>query len=314
MDEERIKWSQNAKRRVLAVVFLALISIGATAYLTYQNLKLQEALQHARQTHVNTQEHAFQIQQQLQSRIALLDEELEETAEERNELDEDLEREKDRNKQFEDQIENLTGTVGKLDKLSKTDEELLQKYSKVFFLNEHYRPKRLKEIDDEYVYNEEKDYFIHAEIMPFLEDMIEDAKDDGVEMWVVSAFRTFEEQAEIKEQYTVTYGSGANTFSADQGYSEHQLGTTIDLTAPGMNGALTQAFEDTEAYAWLQENAYEYGFTLSYPRDNQYYLFEPWHWRFVGLELAEHLHDNNLHFYDMEQREINEYLISIFEE
>ena len=148
--------------------------------------------------------------------------------------------------------------------------------------------------------------------MPFFEDMVEDALDDGVELFVVSAFRSFEEQAGLKGAYTVTYGSGANAFSADQGYSEHQLGTTIDFTTTGINGGLT-GFEKTAAYEWLKENAHKYGFVLSYPENNAYYIYEPWHWRFVGEDLARDLHKDGKYFYDLDQRKIDEYLISLFD-
>jgi D-alanyl-D-alanine carboxypeptidase len=202
--------------------------------------------------------------------------------------------------------------VSDLDKLSKTDKELLQKYSKVYFLNEHYVPESLKEIDDEWKYGEDKEHKLHSKVMPFFEDMLEDAKDDEIELWVVSAYRSFEYQSQLKGAYTVTYGAGANAFSADQGFSEHQLGTTMDLTTKGLNGGL-DGFANTEAYKWLVENAHKYGFTLSYPEGNDYYVFEPWHWRFVGQELATYLKKNDLHFYDVAQREIDQYLLHIFD-
>ena len=129
---------------------------------------------------------------------------------------------------------------------------------------------------------------------------------------MVSAYRSFQYQAQLKGQYLVTYGTGANTFSADQGFSEHQLGTAVDFTAPGLGGGL-DGFGETEAYEWLTENAHKYGFILSYPPNNQFYVFEPWHWRFVGEDLAKDLHDDNAYFYDWDQREIDEYLISIFD-
>ncbi len=108
------------------------------------------------------------------------------------------------------------------------------------------------------------------------------------------------------------YGAGANTFSADQGYSEHQLGTTVDFSSDEIGGGLTD-FQNTKAFAWLEENAHRYGFTLSYPEANEYYIYEPWHWRFVGQELADDLYDDGKHFYDYDQRTIDEYLISIFD-
>jgi len=232
--------------------------------------------------------------------------------EDKDDLQDDLRDEKNKNDDFEDQINDIAGTVGVLDKLSKTDKELLQKYSKVYFLNEHYIPESLSEIDDVYKYDESRIFFLHSKVMSYFEDMVEAAKADGVDLWVVSAYRSFDTQAQLKGDYTTTFGSGANTFSADQGYSEHQLGTTVDFTTTGINGGLA-GFENTPAYAWLVENAHEYGFTLSYPEDNSYYIFEPWHWRFVGTELAQDLNRADAHFYDWEQRKIDEYLISIFD-
>lgn len=229
-----------------------------------------------------------------------------------DETEEDLRDEKNRNEEFEDQINEIAGTVGDLDKLSKTDEELLQKYSKVYFLNEHYVPSDLEEIDDEYKYDESRRHQLHEKAISFFEDMLEDAKEDGIELWVTSAYRSFEYQSQLKGAYTVTYGSGANTFSADQGFSEHQLGTTVDFTTRGLGGGLN-GFGNTAAFEWLVANAHKYGFVLSYPEDNAYYVYEPWHWRFVGTELAEDLRDANAHFYDWDQRKIDQYLLHIFD-
>lgn len=242
---------------------------------------------------------------ELSGRLAL-------TAEELSDIESDYRKEKNKNDEFEDQIKAISGTVGILDKLSKTDKELLQKYSKVYFLNEHYIPEKIVKIDKEYLYNESISKSIHGKVEPFLTKMIEDAKDDGVKIWIVSAYRSFGEQTSLKGAYTQTYGSGANAFSADQGYSEHQLGTTVDFTTEGINGGL-DGFDGTPAYAWLQKNAHKYGFTLSYPKGNSYYTFEPWHWRFVGEDLAGDLYKNKAYFYDWEQRKIDEYLVNIFD-
>lgn len=227
-------------------------------------------------------------------------------------LTEGLNNEKERLNDLADQVAEATGTVGVLDKLAKTDEELLQKYSKVYFLNEHYVPPSLTDIDDNYLHDEDKKEEIHTSVWPYLEDMLEDAEEDNIDLKVVSAFRSFGRQSQLKAGYTVVYGSGANAFSADQGYSEHQLGTAIDFSA-GTSTVPFNGFENSESYKWLLDNAYRYGFTLSYPPNNIYYQFEPWHWRFVGKDLARYLHRNDLNFYDVDQRKINEYLVSIFD-
>lgn len=228
-------------------------------------------------------------------------------------LNSELVAEKEVNSNFSNQIGDISSVVGDLEKLSKTDSELLQKYSKVFFLNEHYSPPRFKTIDSIYVENPDQTQQVHANIWPDLKKMFEDAKDDGINLLVISAYRSFYTQATLKQGYTVTYGAGtANQFSADQGYSEHQLGTTLDFTTRELGKAFTN-FESTEAYKWLQNNAYKYGFTLSYPKDNKFYIFEPWHWRFVGKDLARDLHRKGELFYDLDQREINKYLVDFFD-
>lgn len=220
--------------------------------------------------------------------------------------------ERDKNEDFEDQLRELGAVVGDLNKLSKTDKELLEKYSKVYFLNENYTPSDLDRINPKYVLTGKDPQYFHGEAIKFLEDMIEEAADDGIELKVISAYRSFDHQNALKGQFTTVYGTGANTFSADQGYSEHQLGTTLDITDPATSGTYT-SFKDTEAYAWLLKNAYKYGFIMSYEEDNKYYIFEPWHWRFVGRDLARDLHRANASFYDWDQRDIDKYLISIFD-
>lgn len=247
------------------------------------------------------------------STIAELHGELEDFKEELEELADDYRDERNRNEEFEDQIRDLAGTLGDLDKLAKTDEELLAKYSKVYFLNENYIPAKLEQIPDKYILSGKKDQYFHADAYDHLEDLLKAAAKDDIDLKVVSAYRSFDEQTDLKGQYTQVYGTGANAFSADQGYSEHQLGTTVDLTVDSVGGAYT-SFKDTEAYQWLLDNAYKYGFILSYPEDNDFYIFEPWHWRFVGTELARDLHrSSSKTFYTMDQREINDYLLNFFD-
>lgn len=228
-------------------------------------------------------------------------------------LAEALEEAKEKTKNLEDQFDDIDDTVGDLAKLSNLDPELLKKYSKVFFLNDNYAPSDLRTIPAEYVYQQNKDYQIHKEVWPYLKDMVDDARDDNVDIQIISAFRSFGEQAVLKGSYTFTYGAGsANQFSADQGYSEHQLGTTVDFTNSSV-GASFSGFAASETFRWLETNAYKYGFILSYPQNNGYYQFEPWHWRFVGEKLAKDLNRKNADFYDWSQRDIDEYLIYLFD-
>lgn len=305
--------TRGSKVGTILLFLLLFIAFGVLGYFFVTN---QQQIADLTTANSALQNELQQTESQLTLASTTIDELSRDLTLARNTLDETedvLRREQNRNEEFEEQLQRITGTVETLDKLAKIDEELLQKYSKVFFLNEHYKPERLREIDDKWKYSEDRSHQLHNQVMPFFEDMVEAAKDDGVDLWVVSAYRSFEQQAQLKGAYLVTYGTGANTFSADQGYSEHQLGTAVDFTTNNMNGALTAAFENTKAYKWLTDNAHRYGFTLSYPRGNAYYVFEPWHWRFVGRDLARDLKRDNAHFYDWEQRRIDEYLIELFD-
>ncbi len=245
-----------------------------------------------------------------EARLAVVSADLAKAEAQNTELGGNLEAERERNNAFEDQIKDITGTVSDLDKLAKTDPELLRKYSKIYFLNENYSPTGAVSIDKKYVYGDSES--IHEKVWPFLEDLLEDAEDDDIDLKVISGFRSFGTQAALKSGYKVTYGSGANAFSADQGYSEHQLGTTVDFTTDAIGSSFT-GFDQSEAFSWLTKNAYRYGFVLSYPKGNTYYQYEPWHWRFVGTDLARDLHKNGKSFYDLDQREIDTYLITLFD-
>jgi D-alanyl-D-alanine carboxypeptidase len=227
------------------------------------------------------------------------------------EIREIMEEQEERVEEIEDEYENINGTVQDLLKLGNTDEELLQKYSRVYFLNENYIPSDLANIDEEYLWGD-KPLQIHGDVEPFLDDLMDAAEDDDMELRIISAYRSFDYQGALKDRYLTIYGSGANQFSADQGYSEHQLGTTIDFTTPEL-GSNFGEFDTTEEFEWLQDNAHRYGFVLSYPPNNSYYQYEPWHWRFVGEDLADDLHDDEQYFYDLPQRELDEYLLEIFD-
>jgi LAS superfamily LD-carboxypeptidase LdcB len=212
------------------------------------------------------------------------------------------------------QVGGLSGTVSTIQKLSQIDPELLKKYSKVYFLNDNYVPAHLSEIPNAYEYSDTKQLLFVTQALPYLESMINAASSNGVILYVDSAYRSFDEQKALKGNYSMTFGAGtANSFSADQGYSEHQLGTAADMITSGLGGVLDDSFIPTAANTWLTANAYKYGFTLSYPKNNGYYVYEPWHWRFVGVKLATDLHNQGKNFYDLDQRVIDTYLVNIFD-
>jgi D-alanyl-D-alanine carboxypeptidase len=312
------------------LLILIIIGLGTIGYFGYQNyllkknkLSLEGELSQTKADFASTKKNlealAESIQQEfaktkkdLETVINSLQQELAKTKTERDDFELKYSEEKNRMDSLSSQIEGIQGTVGILEKLSQTDEELLKKYSKVYFLNDNYIPRAFIKITPEYTFDSQKDYLIYDKIWHFLQEMLIAAENANIHIRIISAYRSFGTQTGLKSSYMMIYGSGANTFSADQGYSEHQLGTTLDFTTSEI-GASYLIFDKTTAYQWLLENAYKYGFIISYPEGNKYYKFEPWHWRFVGRTFAEKLHQEGKNFYDFDQREIDQYLISFFD-
>lgn len=108
------------------------------------------------------------------------------------------------------------------------------------------------------------------------------AERDGVSLLLISAFRSAEYQASLLRARLAKGETIATALkvNAPPGYSEHHTGRAVDIGTPGCGG-LDEAFENTAAFAWLERRAGDFGFTMSYPRDNaQGYLYEPWHWCF----------------------------------
>lgn len=315
MEKDAPKTTHPRHWRTPALTAILIVSLAGNGYLWYTLSQQNSTVASLKSDKAALGTEGQALLSQLaaaSSTIEDLTDRLTRTAEALDELQDDYKKEKNKNEEFEDQLTDLGDLVGDLDKLSKTDKELLAKYSKVYFLNENYTPTKLRQIDDGYILPGRDVQFFQGDALSFLEEMLDDAAEDGVDLKIISAYRSFDVQTQLKGQYTVTYGSGANAFSADQGYSEHQLGTTVDLTVASIGGAYT-SFKDTEAYQWLQKNAYRYGFIESYPEGNSYYVYEPWHWRFVGTDLARDLHRDGAHFYDWDQREIDTYLIKLFD-
>jgi LAS superfamily LD-carboxypeptidase LdcB len=287
-------------------IVLSSITLIGFGYIIFDNFKDKEI----RLNEAQIQEEAIV---NLNNKITDLETVLLATKNENISFAEALKEAQEKSGKFAETISNISESVGTLEKISFTDKELLQKYSKVFFLNENYFPTNLRKIPEEYTHDTSREYEIHYDVWPYLRDLIDTAEKDGHELRIVSAFRSFGTQASLKSAYTVTYGAGsANQFSADQGYSEHQLGTTVDFTNTTL-GARFSEFGDSKSYQWLLENAHRFGFVLSYPDGNSYYEFEPWHWRFVGEKLARDLYEDEKYFYDLSQREIDDYLVNFFD-
>lgn len=116
------------------------------------------------------------------------------------------------------------------------------------------------------------------------------AKVDGLNIYISSGFRSYSYQKTLYNNYVNRDGvTVADTYSARAGHSEHQSGLAFDVNT------INDSFANTEEGKWLNDNCYKYGFILRYPNgksDETGYQYEPWHFRYVGVELAEKLYNN----------------------
>lgn len=126
--------------------------------------------------------------------------------------------------------------------------------------------------------------------------MADAAREEGVSLCSVSAYRSYKTQISTYGHYLRQYRQETvDTFSARAGHSEHQTGLALDINTASSR----DHFETTEAFAWLQENCTQYGFILRYGQGKEHitgYRFEPWHYRYVGVETAQACMDQGLAF------------------
>lgn len=128
---------------------------------------------------------------------------------------------------------------------------------------------------------------VHKDLAKTFIKMQSDAKKENIELEIVSGFRSIEYQKTIfpckfKGEPTEEEFIARLKYSAPAGFSEHHTGLAIDINS------LEEDFADTKEYEWLLKHAKEYGFEMSFPRDNKQGLgFEPWHWRYVGTAEAQ---------------------------
>lgn len=138
---------------------------------------------------------------------------------------------------------------------------------------------------------------IRLVLKPFVEQMMEDARKEGISFIIDSGYRSYDYQQVILDELIEEKGDEAYKLVALPGSSEHQTGLAIDI-AYYKNGVYDDDVKETDPEAiWLALNSYKYGFILRYPKGKESitgYNFEPWHFRFVGLDLAKEIYDRNI--------------------
>ena len=151
------------------------------------------------------------------------------------------------------------------------------------------------------------DYQFDVRAVEKLEAMLKDAADAGYPVLIRSAHRTISYQKMLYTNKVNAYlNAGYNQATAESeaakwvaipGTSEHNLGLVVDIVNVGYQGELDQYFEDHPLFTWLVENCADYGFILRYPKTKEAVtgiVYEPWHYRYVGEDVAHYIMDNDL--------------------
>ena len=169
---------------------------------------------------------------------------------------------------------------------------LVNKYHK---LPDDYEPNDLVALS----YN--SNYYLRREAAEAFESLTNAGILDGVIFYPFSPYRSYETQEVLYNRYVARDGvEAADTYSARPGFSEHQLGLAVDVRSSTLSDNLTP-----EHYEWMLDNSYKYGFIVRYPKGKQHitqFMEEPWHLRYLGVELATKVHDSGLtydEYYDL---------------
>lgn len=162
------------------------------------------------------------------------------------------------------------------------------------YIDKKYIPTDLVEMDNDYANNSYSVETIRKETYEQFKKMCDDARKEGINFYAESGYRTYDYQDEIYRSYVDNYGKEeADLYAAKPGYSEHQLGTTLDI-------ANTWTIEEgDDEYKWIDKNGYKYGFIFRYKSSKENitgYKAEGWHIRYIGVEAATIIHKKNITF------------------
>ena len=183
--------------------------------------------------------------------------------------------------------------------------------NKQFALPEEYEPSDLTEPNVPFLFKEKlQKRLMRKEAADALEKLFAAAEEDGIKLAGASGYRSYATQKSLFASYVQRDGEeAASRYSARPGHSEHSTGLAMDVSGISGKCAVKDCFGDTEEAKWLGEHVYEHGFIIRYPQgkeDITGYKYEPWHLRYVGLELAVAIKESGLtleEYYDRQSTE-----------
>lgn len=182
----------------------------------------------------------------------------------------------------------------------KSDEDptITALVNKEYSLDENYAPDDLVTVDVPTVLENPEVNQLREVAADALKSMFDKAKESDIYLHARSGYRSYETQVQLFQNYADNHGEeAANRYSARPGQSEHQTGLVMDVTSESVNYQLTEDFGETEEGKWLRDHAHEFGFVIRYlegAEDITGYIYEPWHIRYLGVELATELYESGL--------------------
>lgn len=192
----------------------------------------------------------------------------------------------------------------------KSDKEkgLFILVNKLNALDGEYKPEDLAEIKYFAPDRSPAGRFMRAEAADAFHKLSESAAQAGHEIIVTTAYRSYNFQSILYNNYVKNYGQEeADTFSAQPGKSEHQTGLAADVSSPSVNYQLKKDYINTPEGKWLSENAHEFGFIIRFPKgkeDITGYMYEPWHIRYVGNTAAKEIYEKGITLEEFLEKEI----------
>ena len=166
--------------------------------------------------------------------------------------------------------------------------------NKNYKVNKNYIPNDLEKISLEYSCDNK---YLRSIARINFEKMAKDAKKNNLNIIAVSTYRSYDYQDKLYNKYVNEKGLHyADMASARAGHSEHQTGLAVDIADNTLD---YDNFESTKEFIWVKNNAHKYGFILRYPKNKEHitgYQYEPWHYRYIGINEATYIHSNNITF------------------
>ena len=180
-------------------------------------------------------------------------------------------------------------------KLTKRNgNDLLVLVNKEYRLSESYAPNDLVLASNAGIRKGES-HRVRNIIIDDLRELVNQAKSDGIDLSIRSGYRSYAEQLTTYNYWLRVNGNNsddADKVSARAGHSQHQLGTVVDFSSSEIQDGIEGQFHTTKAAKWLEQNAYKYGFVISFPKGYESttgYSYESWHYRYIGKSNAQEM-------------------------